>query len=200
MSEHFAPPPSPPAAAEAAPTPPPATRWIEVGDLRFGVVVVLALAVLGAVLGVIWYWWSPAGPLGFVVAPHAIQPDEVETYAATDGRFAVIAAAAGLASGAVLWLWRSSRGPATAAALAVGGLAGAACTDLVGRALDHGTTQGAVGTVIRNLPLRVHSDALLLVEPMIALLLYSVLAAFASADDLGRGSGASVAVGDELQH
>jgi hypothetical protein len=167
-------------------------------ELRTGAVVVVALAVLGALLGVIWWWWSPPGPLGFVIAPHVVQPDEVETFAATDGRFAVLTGATGLVTGTLLWLRRSSRGPVIPAAMAVGGLAGALLADAVGRLLDGGTGVGAVNTLVRHLPLEVHQKGLWLLEPLLAVLVYGICAAFAPDDSLGLDR--SVGVGDESQH
>ncbi|MDT4892843.1 MAG: hypothetical protein QOE97_1878 [Pseudonocardiales bacterium] len=172
--------------------------WVTARDLRTAAVLIAGLAALGALLGVIWWWWSPPGPLGFVVAPHAVQPDEVETFAATDGRFAVLTGATGLITGTLLWLRRSSRGPVVPIAMALGGLAGALLTDAVGRALDNGTGTGPPNTVLSHLPLQVHQPGLWLFEPLLAVLVYGICAAFAAEDGLGRDR--SVGVRDEAQH
>lgn len=155
-------------------------------DLAAGGYVVLALVVLGALLGVVWQWWSPPGPAGYVVAPHAVQPDETEAFIAGDGRFAVICAAAGLLAGVAAWTLRPTRGPITALALVTGGLFGSLLTDLVGHLLAGGTGDGRTNTVLRQLPLSLHMRGLLLLEATCAVLVYGLCASFAAEDDLGR--------------
>jgi hypothetical protein len=158
--------------------------------------------VLGTVLGVLWQWWSPPGPLGYVVAAHAIQPDETEAFIAADGRFAVICATVGLIAGIAAWSHKSTRGPVTALALAVGGLLGAFLTALVGHLVAGGTDDGTPRTILRELPLSVHMRGLLMLEAGVAVLVYSLFVSFAAADDLGRPDElgpASVGVGDEPQ-
>lgn len=185
-----------------------ASRWGNRDDLRSGAVVIAALAAIGAALGPLWIWWSPPGPLGLVVAKSSIQVDETETFAAVDGRYAVLTGAVGIVAGFVVWSMRRTRGPVLAASLAVGGLVGALCTEGVGRLIDTGSDSAPVNTVIRHLPLAVHATALRLLEPLLALLVYSVLTAFAADDDLGRpdpaaaagDSGPSVGAGADLQH
>lgn len=161
-------------------------RWAPAEDLRAGAVVVAVLAVLGVLLGVVWQWWSPPGPLGFVVAPGAIQPDETEAFVAADGRFAVLCGAVGLVAGFVVWRRRGLRGPVAVLALAVGGLAGAVLTALVGHLLGGGSDSGRPNSLLRELPLSVHMRGLLLLEAALAVLVYVVFASFAAADDLGR--------------
>ncbi|MFN2518626.1 MAG: hypothetical protein ABR604_06210 [Jatrophihabitantaceae bacterium] len=176
-------------------------RWAPREDLRAGAYLVLALAVLGVLLGVIWQWWSPAGGLGYVVAPHAIQPDETEAFIAGDGRFAVIATATGLLAGGVTWLRTSIRGPVTALALGLGGLLGSWLTGVVGHLMAGGTGNGKTNTLLRQLPLSVHMHGLLLLEAAGAVLVYSLCASFAARDDLGRPEPGepSVGVRDEIR-
>jgi hypothetical protein len=169
--------------------------------VRAGIYLVLALAVLGALLGLLWQWWSPPGPLGYVVAPHAIQPDETEAFIAGDGRFAVICAGAGLLAGLVTWLRTSTRGPVTAVALGVGGLLGSYLTSVVGHALAGGTGNGKTNTLLQHLPLSVHMRGLFLLEATVAVLVYGVCASFAADDDLGRPEPkTSVGVWDEMEN
>jgi hypothetical protein len=176
-------------------------RWAPREDVRAGVYLVLALAVLGALLGVLWQWWSPPGPLGYVVAPHAIQPDETESFIAGDGRFAVICASAGLVAGLVAWFRTSTRGPVMALALGVGGLLGSYLTSVVGHALAGGTGNGKANTLLQHLPLTVHMRGLFLLEATVAVLVYGVCASFAAEDDLGRPEPeVSVGVWDQMEH
>jgi hypothetical protein len=177
----------------------PAGRWAPAADVRAGIYLVVALAVLGAVLGVIWQWWSPPGPRGFVVAPHSIQPDETEAFVASDGRFAVICAATGLVAGVVAWFRTSTRGPVTVLALVVGGVLGALLTDVVGHLLGGGAGDGKAQTVLPELALWVHMRGLLLLEATVAVLVYGLCVAFATEDDLGRPEPQSVGAGDQMQ-
>ena len=178
------------------------SRWAPRQDLAAAAYLVAALVMLGALLGVLWQWWSPPGPLGYVVAPHAIQPDQTEAFIAGDGRFGVICAAAGLLAGMVVWFLRSTRGPVTALALGVGGLLGSLLTDVVGHLLAGGAGDGKPDTILHELRLSVHMRGLLLLEATVAVLVYAVCASFAAEDDLGRPEpGApSVGVRDETQH
>jgi hypothetical protein len=89
-----------------------------------------------------------------------------------------------------------------AAALAVGGLVGSAVTEWVGHLLAGGRDTGAVNTIVTHLPLSVHMRGLLMLEGAAAVLVYSLFAAFAQDDDLGRpeaGPG-SVGVGGQPDH
>lgn len=184
-------------------------RWAPREDLRAGAVIVAVMSVLGALLGLVWQWWSPHGGLGFVVAPGQIQADETENWIAADGRFAMIVAVVGVLAGIVVWRRRGTRGPVAGAALAVGGLIGAVLTAAVGALLGGGSDHGKAGTLLKQLPLRVHMHSLLLLEATMAVLLYTVLTSFAVRDDLGRPepgdddepgiAGTSVGVDGQLQ-
>jgi len=157
-------------------------------DQRVAGAVVAALAVLGALLGLLWAWWSPLQQRAYVIGPGKLYPfDEVETMAAADGRYFVLVAAAGLIAGIALYWWRrAERGPLVALALGLGGLAGAALTWWVGYLTGGGTYDGKTHTIIPHLPLTLHMPELLAVEPALALLGYGLCAAFAVRDDLGR--------------
>ncbi|MEP7020495.1 MAG: hypothetical protein ABI808_07585 [Pseudonocardiales bacterium] len=175
-------------------------RWAPREDVKAGIYVVLGLAVLGALLGVLWQWWSPPGPLGYVVAPGAIQPDETEAFIAGDGRFAVICAGAGLLAGLVAWFRTSTRGPVIALALGVGGLLGSFLTGVLGHTLAGGTGSGKTNTLLQHLPLSVHMRGLFLLEATVAVLVYGVCASFAAEDDLGRPEPrSSVGVWDQVE-
>jgi hypothetical protein len=175
-----------PAAAAAA------VRSERVAALKASGLLVGAMAVLGALLGIVWEAWSPPGPAGGVLA-HGIQAVESEAFIAGDGRFALITVIVGISAALVAWYarpFRAVRGPLIAVALAVGGVAGAALTEWVGYLLRGPGTKFAcaaeTGKCIDHLPLTVHMHALLLVEAIVALLVYSLFAAFAVSDDLGR--------------
>jgi hypothetical protein len=172
-------------------------------DVRGAVIIVAAMAVVGVLLGLVWLWWSPGRPIGFVIAPHAVQPDETEAFVASDGRFAVLTVVIGLVAGTVVWFVRSLRGPFAAGALAVGGLAGAWLTERVGNLFGGGHASGPNQTVIDRLPLSVHMSGLRVLEAAVAILAYGLFVSFAASDDLGRadsGDADSVVLGGHAEH
>lgn len=166
-------------------------------DTVAGLRLVALLAVLGALLGLAWIGWSPERPSGFHQAsgPTWI-PDESEAAVASDGRYLVIAVAAGLLIGAAMWLRRRQRGPIAVVSMAVGCLVGAQLTRLVGYLFGGGSTSGPAcvyylpdpvsGQCIRHVKLSVHTPALFVVQAGIAVLVYGLCASFAVRDDLGR--------------
>ena len=103
-------------------------------DLRVAAVLALALAVLGALLGLVWQAWSGPQQRAYVIAPGKLYPfDEVETMAAADGRYLLIVGVTGLVAALLAWTARpGNRGPLVQLALAVGGFAGALLTAWVG--------------------------------------------------------------------
>ncbi|MGH8860047.1 MAG: hypothetical protein ACRDVG_02230, partial [Jatrophihabitantaceae bacterium] len=126
--------------------------------------VALVLAVLGALLGVVWELWSPPGPTGLIL-PAGIQADETEAWVAGDGRFVLMSIIVGAAAAPLAWYLpalRKVRGGYVAIALAVGGLVGTGLTDLVGWALRGGGARTRCGEVvcIDHLPLTVHMHGL----------------------------------------
>lgn len=164
-------------------------------DLRVAGVLVVVLAVLGALLGLVWAWWSPPGPAAQVLGGGRFIPDETEAFVAGDGRYLVITTATGLAATLVVWfLRRDNRGPLALLGLAVGAFAGALITELVGHLAGGGSDTGKVfslsdgskAQVTRSLTLSLHAHGLLLVEPLVVALVYGLLASFAVHDDLGH--------------
>lgn len=154
--------------------------------------VVGALALLGLVLGVIWWAWSPARPQAYVISTHrfaglfdvaAVQPAEEESWVAADGRFAVITFVVGLLTGYAAWRWREVRGPVMVAALAIGSVIGAALTGLVGFLLGGGHITGKPGAIIVT-RLNVHAYGLYFLQAVVAVTLYCISVAFAHDDDL----------------
>ncbi len=155
-------------------------------DLGFGSALVGVLAVIGALLGLVWAAWSPSGPRALLVRPGVFIPDETESFVAGDGRFLVLVAIVGVLAGFLAWTRVGRRGPLVAAALALGGVIGALLTELVGHLTGGGTFDGVPNTIINALPLSLHIPGLVLVESVAALLVYGLLAAFAVDDDLGH--------------
>lgn len=159
---------------------------LDLDELRFAGVLAVVLAAVSAAFGLVWAAWSPPGPAALVVSPGVFEPDETEAFIAADGRFLVLAAVLGLLAALGAWRVVARRGPLTAAALVVGGLGGAALMAGVGHLTGGGTFAGSRDTIIAMLPLSLHAQGLLLIEPAVAVLGYGLLVAFAADDDLRR--------------
>lgn len=155
-------------------------------ELRVGAGLLLALLVVGTLLGPLWQAISPR-TVGYVAAAHTVIPDENEALIATDARFVMLTGAVGVLTAVLMWTRVPWRGPTVVAALAFGGLLGALATALVGGWTGGGTVDGAVRSVV-TLPVAVRAHGLLLVEALLAVTVYGVLVLFASSDDLGRTS------------
>lgn len=158
-------------------------------QLSVAALVAVGLAVLGALLGLIWDVWSPPSPQG-IVSPPGIQINDIdEALVGADGRYVIMTAVVGILAAVGVWFLRGVRGPWVALGLAVGGLLGALLTELTGREL-RGTGVWEYATsgqaFITRLPLSVQARGLWFIEAGLAVLVYSLLVAFASADDLGR--------------
>lgn len=158
-------------------------------DVRPAVSIVIATAVIGALLGLVWAAWSPPGPQARILPAGRLQ-DETEGWVAADGRFLVLGVVAGLVVALAAWRRVSSRGPVLLGALAVGGVAGSALMWLVGRLTgggsDTGVSSGHAAGYIAQQRISLHTPGLLFVQAGVAVLVYGVLAAFAGPDDLGR--------------
>ncbi|WAX56826.1 hypothetical protein M6B22_20210 [Jatrophihabitans cynanchi] len=171
----------------SGPSEPLSVRTLIGPQWRSMLVVMVAMWGAGALLGLIWQWWSPPGPAGYIIGPGRIQADETEAFVAGDGRYALIVLVCGIAAGLLVWFGRPAvRGSGAVVALALGGLGGGWLTEVVGRLTGGGTDSGRADTVVAHLPLSVHMSGLLFVEAAAAVLVYGLCASFAVADDLGR--------------
>ena len=131
--------------------------------------------------------WARTPTRGLAYYHNTILPDETEGFISTDGRFVVLTAIIGLIAGFVVWSRRHRRGPVAVTALAIGTVAGAGLTNLMGHLVGGGSTAGKLGTQLPRLPLEVHATGLLLIEGMLALLVYLLCTMFTTPDDLGFG-------------
>ncbi len=153
-------------------------------QLRPIAVLIIALAVVGVVLGVVWAWWSPPVPAGINLAA-GLERQENPDFLAADARFAVLTLGVGAVAGCGAWFLRPARGPWMMLALAVGGIVGAVLTGVVGNLIGGGTDDAPVNQVMAHLELRVQMTGSYYLEAALAVLVYSLLVAFAAADDLG---------------
>jgi len=158
-------------------------------ELATAAALVLGLAVVGAVLAVIWVQWAPR--LAFRVdQPGRALPvvPEAEEFVAADGRYVLLTLAAGILGAVAAWLVTRSRGPLVLLTLAAAALLGAVLTWRLGLLLGTGYQQAdlqEVGRIVQQ-PLTLRATAALVVEPIAAVVVYLLAAGFASRNDLGR--------------
>jgi hypothetical protein len=179
---------------------PPAGRdrlWPRQAEIRWAVVVVIVLALLGIAAGGLWIAAAPRLPFQVVKGGQAIRLQaESEVFVADDGWYFLITLAIGLVAGVLAWLPRSGRGWLMPVALAVGGVAGALVTWAFGEWLTPPLTAGALQQVGATVlfQVRLKAQAAVVAEAFAAVVAYLVLAGFASRDDLGNPEpGAGVA-------
>ncbi|MEV4612883.1 hypothetical protein AB0K43_09800 [Kitasatospora sp. NPDC049258] len=188
--------PNTPAGADAGPArdpyaPPPAggptepaERTALLPELRIGALTCLAGALLGVLVGLLWFWLAPR--VMFQVSGNQIlyMDPEGEQRAGADAVFALLAVGAGVLSAVVAFLATRGRGGgiAVAVGLAVGGLAGSLAAWQLGAALGptadlpaHARQVGDGGTF--SAPLELGAHGALLVWPMTAMVLLLALSA-----------------------
>ncbi|MCX4861085.1 DUF2567 domain-containing protein [Streptomyces canus] len=98
-------------------------------ELLEAVVVTVAVAVVGALLGVLWWWLAPHVPLVGDVDEQGswvvyLKDTEGEQAVGVDGTFTLLALAFGFVSALVVFLWRRRGGVPLVVGLAVGGVLG----------------------------------------------------------------------------
>jgi hypothetical protein len=168
-----------------------------------GVLVGLAVAVLGAPLGVLWHFIAPtvpvidAGANGFVV-----NDPSPEEYIAADGWFTIIGFAFGLILAIVAWMvLRRDRGPALLLGVTIGALAAAPLAWYTGReigrsAYEHWRSLAAAGGTYAAPP-DLHAKGALLVPAFAAVIVLTLLAGWSNDPDLER-PGAKPGYGSQL--
>lgn len=156
-------------------------------EIRWALIIAVALAVVGFGVAAIWLSLAPRLPFQVTRPGEAtpLQP-EGELFIGDDGWFFVSTVVVGLVAGVLAYLPRSARGWLTTVALAVGGTAGALITWRVGQAFaprpSHEALQHVGATVLY--PVILQAKTTLVAEPFAALVIYLILAGFASRDDL----------------
>ena len=97
-------------------------------ELREGAVVTVVVALLGALLGVLWWQLAPSVPLGGDVVDDGwvvyFKDSEGEQAIGVDGTFTLLALAFGLVSAVLVFLWRRRGGVPLVVGLALGGFLG----------------------------------------------------------------------------
>jgi hypothetical protein len=189
---------------EPAPRPP--RTWRRTALV--GVLAGLAVAVLGAPLGVLWHFLAPtvpvidAGANGFVV-----NDPSPEEYIAADGWFTIIGFAFGLILAIVAWMvLRRDRGPALLLGVTIGALGAAPLAWWTGRmigrsAYEHWRTVAAAGGTYAAPP-DLHAKGALLVPAFAAVIVLTLLAGWSNDPDLDQpgakpGYGSQLPAGEE---
>lgn len=93
-------------------------------EVRQGALVLLAVAVSGIVLGLLWLWLAPLVPLVSDGTAVLLQESEGESAVGADGTFTLLALAFGAVSALAVFLFRRHGGVAVVVGLALGGLLG----------------------------------------------------------------------------
>jgi hypothetical protein len=97
-------------------------------EVREAAVIVVATALGGLLLGVLWWWLAPSVPLvGDVVDKNWVvylKDSEGEQAVGVDGTFTLLALVFGLVSAVAVFLWRRRGGVPLVVALGVGGFLG----------------------------------------------------------------------------
>ncbi|WP_163505564.1 DUF2567 domain-containing protein [Fodinicola acaciae] len=173
------------------PPPLPISRAFAVGDLRGAVIMAAILTVLG----------GPAGLLWTLLAPHAsaVRSDGVAVYAgfnnevfiAADATLGAIGLVIGIVAGVAGYAWRGKRGPWMAIGLAVGAAAGSLLAAYLGHQIGLSSFNRLVNSapagVEFSVPVNLRATGVLLIEPLVAVLVYVVTAGWSKYGDLRRG-------------
>jgi hypothetical protein len=154
--------------------------------VRVGVFLLWVNVVTGVAIGLLWAAWAQSAP-AVLYKPDGqsktfIIPFESEAQIASDGRFAVLSAAAGVLIALLAWQFKLAREWKTPIVLAVGGIGSALIASLVGRLLVPGSHHNVVNTQITP-SLQLHGVAWLSVQALIAVLLFTVIAGLSNDKD-----------------
>lgn len=151
-------------------------------EVRQAAVIAVALAVCGALLGLLWLWLAPHVPL--ISDDHAVylKDSEGEQAVGVDGMFTLLAAGFGVLSGLVVFLVRRAGGIPLVVGLALGALLGAVVAWRLGVWLgpeqDVAAHARQVGKgVTFDAPLELKAKGALLAWPVVGLLVHLGLTA-----------------------
>lgn len=162
-------------------------------EIRAGVALILALALLALLVGTVWELIAPRLEFEVLSKGKAYQTDvESEALIAADGWFAIIGAALGLASGIGVWFWRRARGPFMMLALAGGSLLASYIAWKFGALLGRHPTSSEARELLNQVGaqlsqrLDLRAKVVLLFQPAAAVLGYLLCVGISGRDDLGH--------------
>jgi hypothetical protein len=151
-------------------------------ELWQAVVVAVAVAVLGVLLGVLWAWLAPKVPLVSDGKAVFLKNSEGEDAIGADGTFMLLALAFGVVTALAVFLFRRSGGIALVLALAAGGLLGSVLAWRVGLLL--GPDDDVVAAALKagkgvtfDAPLKLAAKGALLAWPVVAMVVHLALTA-----------------------
>lgn len=162
---------------------------VSAAEVRAAVVVVVALAIVGLLVGLVWAHVAPRALYTVVdVKQRLAQQNDVESEAqvGVDGWFALIGAGVGLLTGAVAWRWRSARGPFLMVVLAVASLLSAVIAWRFGLWVGRHPTQTQLQTIFDKVgntfrpPIKMRAKAALFFQPVGAVIAALVSFAFST--------------------
>jgi len=143
--------------------------------------------ITGVAIGLIWLAWAPR-TVSLVLPTSGnrmvLIPDESEAQMAGDGRLALLCAAAGLTFGLLAWFGMRNRGPLILGVVGMGSLVSSLVAIVVGSGLSAGADTGAPRAMI-NPPLALHATPILVIQTLVALIVYTALAGLSSDPHLG---------------
>ncbi len=173
-------------------------------DVRAGLVLALALALLGLSAGLLWWWLAPRADFRVTSAAGDVAPVggglvSPELFMSDDGVYVLLLAGLGLLAGAGSWWLRARRGVVLVVALAGGMLLASVGAWQVGAALGRGPSAEELRTVgaVVTTALDLNALAALAVGPFVAVLAYLVPAVLTARDDLGRDDGGGGELGSD---
>jgi hypothetical protein len=189
--------------AEADPAQPPRRPWQR--TVLVAVLTALAVAVLGAPLGVLWHFLSPTVPLldagqsGIVV-----NDPSPEQYIASEGWFTLLGFGFGVVVAIVAWMvLRRYRGPGLLLGVTVGALGAAVVAWQLGRQIGLGAYERwrdtAASGATYHAPPDLHAHGTLLVPAFAAVIVMTLLAGWSNDPDLDQ-PGARPGYGNDLAH
>ncbi|WJV49347.1 DUF2567 domain-containing protein [Streptomyces flavofungini] len=149
-------------------------------DVRDAVVIGVAVAASGVLLGLLWLWLAPSVPLIADKTTVYLKDTEGEQAIGVDGTFALLGLGFGLLSAVVVFLVRRRGGIPLVVGLAAGGLLGAVLAWKVGVWVGPETDVAAhardVGAgVVFDAPMELKAKGVLLAWPVAAMVVQLVL-------------------------
>lgn len=166
-------------------------------ELQAIVVIVIALALIGLLVGFVWEQVAPRLDFTVVQQNGALvglqDSPESEAKIAADSWFALITAGLGVLTAAVLWTQRSLRGPAVLIGLALASLLGAVIAWRFGLWLGRHPTGSEAQALLQkqgntlHKPLDLQAKGTLFFQPLTAVLTSLICLAFTTRGDLGSG-------------
>ena len=153
--------------------------------------VVAVLAVVGVLQAILWSLIAP-GEQFKVYTDGQYLPLPTESYHqfTSIAIFALIELTVGVAAATLAWHWRSVRGTAMLLVMAGGNAVGALVAYLIGRVLVNGVDPASIGassaeSLVKAAP-TLGNVMVLVVQPAVAVAVYTFLVAWSGRPDLGR--------------